>query len=115
MAVDEERLEAAAKKFSRRAKGQGRLLRAHDSAKLGEVASGSAMQGLWLRNRKVESQVSSVDWSRLLARGAVREVRGGGRREYTISGLIWVKEKVVCHASVLALAMTDEAHREEEM
>ena len=49
----------------RGAEGQVRLLRARGSAELGEVASGSATQGLWLRNRKVGSQVSGVDRSRL--------------------------------------------------
>ena len=34
-----------------------RLLRARGSAELRKVASGSAMQGLWLRYRKVGSQV----------------------------------------------------------
>ena len=46
------------KKFSRRerkAEGQVRLLRARGLAELREVASGSATQGLWLRNRKVGS------------------------------------------------------------
>ena len=46
------------KKFSRRerrAKGRVRLLKARGSAELREVASGSAMQGLWLRNGKVRS------------------------------------------------------------
>ena len=48
------------KKFSgeRRAKGRVRLLRARGTAELREVASGSAMQRLWLRNGKVGSQVA---------------------------------------------------------
>ena len=39
------------------------------------------------------------------------------RRECTDLGLDLgeKKEQVVCHASALALAMTDEAHREAEM
>ena len=39
------------------------------------------------------------------------------RREYTNLGLDLGEreEQVVCHASALALAMTDEAHQEEEM
>ena len=32
-----------------------RLLRARGSAELGQIASGSATQGLWLRNRKMGS------------------------------------------------------------
>ena len=38
-----------------RAKGRVGLLRASGSAELGEVASGSATQGLWLGDRKVGS------------------------------------------------------------
>ena len=44
------------KKFGegeRKAEGRVRLLRACGSAELTEVASGFAMQGLWLRNEKV--------------------------------------------------------------
>ena len=102
-----------------------RLLRARGSAELREVASGSATQGLWLRNEKVRSQVSGVDRSRLPGRRTVWEIRGGGRRgrkasdranEYTVFGLDLVeKEQVVCHASALALAMTNEARREAKM
>ena len=67
------------KKFSgreRRAKGRVRLHRARGSAELRKAASGSATQGLWLRNRKVGSQVSGIDRSRFPGRGTVR---GGGR------------------------------------
>ena len=70
------------KKFSRekgRAKGRVRLPRAYGSTELGKVASGSAMQSFWLRDRKVEPQVVGVDRSRLPGRGTVREVRRGGR------------------------------------
>ena len=38
-----------------------RLLKARGSADLGKVASTSATQGLWLRNRKVGSQVVGED------------------------------------------------------
>ena len=44
------------KKFSggeERAERRVRLLRERSSAELREVASGSAMQGLWLRNKKI--------------------------------------------------------------
>ena len=39
------------------------------------------------------------------------------RREYTVFGLDLGEreEQVVCHASALALAMTDKVHREVEM
>ena len=70
-------------KFSgreRRAEGRVRLLRARGSAELREVASGSATQGLWLRNGKVGSQVSGVDRSRFPLRKTVREIRRGGRQ-----------------------------------
>ena len=70
-------------KFSvseRRAKGRVRLHRARGSAELREVASGSATQGLWLRNGKVGSQVSGINRSRFPGRRTVGEVRRGGRR-----------------------------------
>ena len=124
-------------KFSgseRRAKGRVRLLRARGSAELRKVASGSAAQSLWLRNRKMRSQVSGIDRSRLPGRRTVRKVRRGGRRgrcasdrakESTDLGLRECtdlgldlgerEEQVVCHASALALVMTDEARREAVM
>ena len=43
------------------AEEQMRLLKARRSAKLGNVASGSATQGFWLRERKVGSQVVGED------------------------------------------------------
>ena len=49
------------------------------SADLGNVASGSATQDLWLRDRKVGSQVSGIDRSRFPGRGTVGEVRRRGR------------------------------------
>ena len=70
------------KKFSgreRRAKRRVRLHRARGSSELREVASGSATQCLWLRNRKVRSQVSGIDQSRFPERRTVRKVRRGGR------------------------------------
>ena len=70
-------------KFSdneRRAEGRVRLHRTRGSAELREVASGSATQGLWKRNGKVESQVSGVDRSRFPGRRTVGEVRRGRRR-----------------------------------
>ena len=76
-------MEAAARNFSgreRRARGRVRLHRARGSAELKEVASGSATQGLWLRNGKVRSQVSGIDRSRFPGRRTVGEVRRGGRR-----------------------------------
>ena len=118
------------KKFSeteRRAKGRVRLHGARGSAELREVASGSATQGLWLRNEKVGSQVSGTDRNRFPGRRAVGEVRRGGRRGRKASdrakkrvhrfrvNLGEREEQIVCHASVLALAMTDEARREAEM
>ena len=97
-------------KFSgreRSAKGRVRLLRARGSVELREVASGSATQGLWLRNGKVRSQVSGIDRSRSPGRRAVEEVDEEGepaierRRECTDLGFDLGKkeEQVVCHAS----------------
>ena len=57
-----------------------RLFRARGSVELGKVASGSATQGLWLRDRKVESQVIGEDRGRFPGRRTVGEVRREGRR-----------------------------------
>ena len=104
-----------------------RLFRARSSAELGKVASGSATQGLWLRDRKVGSQVIGEDRSRFPGRGAVgkleeekdeeKEPATERRREYTdlrvdLGDRV---EEVACHASALALALTNEARREAEM
>ena len=97
------------------------LLKPRVSAELGEVASGSVTQGLWLRDRKVRSEVIGKDRSRLPGRGTVGEEEEEPvterRREYTYLGLDLGEreERVVCHASALALAMTDEARREAVM
>ena len=79
--MDEERLEAAARNSAGegRAKGRVKLHRARGSAELSEVASGSAAQGLWLRNGKVRPQVSGINRSRFPARRTVRKVRRGRR------------------------------------
>ena len=65
------------------------------------------------------SQVSGIDRSRFPGRTVGEIGRGGrrGRREYTDLGLDLGEreEQVVCYASALALAMTDEAHQEAEM
>ena len=112
----------------RRAEKCVRLLRANGLAELREVASGSATQSLWLRNGKVRSQVSGIDRSRFPGRRTVGEIRRGGRwgrktsdrarrREYTVFELDLGEreEQVVCHASTVALAMTDESRWEAEM
>ena len=57
-----------------------RLLRTRGSAELGKVASGSATQSLWLRDRKVRFQAIGEDRSRFPGRGKVREVRREERR-----------------------------------
>ena len=74
----------------------------------------------------MESQVVGEDRSRLSGRGTVGEVNGGEdddkepaterREEYTNLGLDLGEreEQVACHASALALTMTDEAYREVE-
>ena len=53
VAVDEDRLEAAARNSAGEkgcAEGQVRLLRARGSAELRKVVSGSATQGLWQKS-----------------------------------------------------------------
>ena len=105
-----------------------RLLCARGTAKLRKVISGSATQDLWLRNGKVRSQANSMDQSRFPERRTVRKVRRRGRRgrrasdraeksKYTVFefDLGEKEEQVVCRASALALAMTDEARREAKM
>ena len=70
------------KKFSggeSRAKGRVRFLGARGSAELRKVASASATQDLWLRYRKVGSQVTGVDQSRFPERRTVRDIRRGPR------------------------------------
>ena len=54
-----------------------RLLGAPDLSSVGEEASGSATQGLWLENRKVGFQVVGVDRCRLPGRtvGKIRRER----------------------------------------
>ena len=109
----------------RRAEGRVGLLRARGSAELREVASGSATQGLWLKNGKVRSQVSGIDRSDSLGEeqlGKLGEEEDDPalerRRECTDLGLDLGEreEQVVCHASaLLALAITDGARREAEM
>ena len=82
MAVDKERLKAAARiqRGEGKAKGRVRLLRVRGSVELREVASSSATPGLWLGDSKVGSQVSGKDRIRPSGRGRVGEVRRGGRR-----------------------------------
>ena len=99
-----------------------RLFRAHASEELGKITSGSAMQGLWLGDRKVGFQVIGDNRSRSLGKlgeeeGEEEEPATEQRREYTDLGLDLGKreEQVVSHASALALAMTDEAHQEADM
>ena len=63
----------------RRAEGLVRLLKARGIAELSKVASGSATQGLWLRNGKVASQVIGIDRNRFPGKRTVWEIRRGGR------------------------------------
>ena len=96
-------------KFSgreKRAKGRVRLFRTRGSAELRKIDS------LWLcyagpLAEKRKSEIASKRGEPAIER----------RRECTGSGLdLGEREKqVVCHASALALAMTDEARREAKM
>ena len=111
----------------RGAEREMRLQKACGSAELGQVASGSATQGLWLGNKKARSQVVGENRSRLPRRETVGEVRNGERlgsrttteltRKYTDlrSGLGEKDEHVAYHVSALDSAMTDKACREAEM
>ena len=78
--MDEERLKAATRNSVEEkgtAKGRVKPLWARGTSELSEVASGSAMQGLWVRNGKVRYWVSGEHRSRFPGR---RTVRRGGRR-----------------------------------
>ena len=57
-----------------------RLFRVFGSAELGEVASCSALECLWLGIRKVGSQVIGKGQCQLFGGETVGEVRRGGRR-----------------------------------
>ena len=122
MAVDEERLEAAA----RNSAGRRRSRRTSETPQ-GMWFGGAWKGSLWLENRKERCQVIGEDRSRFPERETVGEVRREQdeeeepvterRREYPDFGLDLGEreEQVVCHASALALAMTKEARREAEM
>ena len=56
-------------------------LKARGPSKLGQVASGSAVQGLWLENRKVGSSVVGVDRCLLPRRRAVGKDRRKMRKK----------------------------------
>ena len=80
---EREKIGGSRKKFSDgegRAEGRVRFRRKHGSAELGDVACGSATQGLWLRDRKVRSQVVGENRSRFPGKRTVGEVRRGRRR-----------------------------------
>ena len=112
-------------KRERRAKGQVRLLRAHGLAELRKVVSGSAMQGLWLRDRKVGSQVGGKDRSRLPGRGTFREVKRGGRWERGASNrakksvytfrVRFGRERRASRLSCLSFTLDRRGRREAEM
>ena len=122
---DQGKVGGSRKKFSgreRRAEGRVRLHRARGSAEFREIASGSATQGFWLRNKKEGSQLRGVDRRDSLGEeqlGKLGEEKDQPaierRKEYTDLGfdLGEREEQVVCHFS--ALATTDEARREVEM
>ena len=80
MAGDEERLEAVARNSAKKKESKRTSETPQGSAELREAASGSATQGLWLRNGKVRSQISGIGRSRLRGRGIAGEVRERGRR-----------------------------------
>ena len=102
-----------------------RLLRAHGSAELEKAASCSATQGLWLGDRKSgisanRQRLKPTPWERnswKVKRGGRRPGDRTKEREWTDLGLDLGEreEQAACHASALALAMTDEACRQSEM
>ena len=103
-----------------------RSLRARGSAELRKVASGSGTLGLWLENGKVGSQVVGKDRTKPLGEEQLgklekeeedeeEEPATERKKDYSDLGsdLGEREEQVACHASALALAMTDEAHRKQ--
>ena len=80
VAVEEKKLEAAARNSAgeKKSKKTSETPQGMWLAELREVAFGSTVHGLWLRNGKVRSQVSGIDQSRF-PRRTVGEVRRGGR------------------------------------
>ena len=101
-----------------------RLLRARGSAKLGMIFSGSATQGFLAEKRKSEISANRrrpkpIPWENSLGKLGEEEDEPAieRRREYTDLGLDLGEreEQVVCHTSVLALAMTDEARRDADI
>ena len=61
-------------------KGRMKLLRARDSGELGKIVSGSATQGLWLKDRKmIASQIIGEDRSRLPGRRKVEKFKRGAK------------------------------------
>ena len=69
-------------KFSGRNEGAERgirLFKARGPLELGQVASGSATQGVGLKNENVGSQVVGEDRSRRSGKRTVGKVGGGGR------------------------------------
>ena len=114
-------IRGSCKKFSgkeRRAEREMRLLRAHDSVKPGQVAYGSATQGLWLSTEEWDLRWSALTEAKYLGEeqlgklGEWEEEPATERmREYIDLGsdLGEKDAHVACHASVLTLAMTEEA------
>ena len=62
-------------------KREMRLFETRSPTELRLVASSSATQSLWLRDRKVRSQIVGKNRRRHPEIGAVGEVMGGGRRK----------------------------------
>ena len=90
--MDKERFVAAVRNSAGKEKEQKRNETSHQSSdrlfirawehgpsELGQVASGSATQSLWMGNRKVGSQVVVVDQCQLLGRGTDEKIGRGGR------------------------------------
>ena len=83
-----------------------RLLRARGLSELGQVASGSATQSLWLGNRKMRSQVVVKDRSKLSGSGRIGEGREGGRRASNRThrfGIRFRRDKLACSLPYLSL------------
>ena len=101
-----------------------RLLKASGSAKLGKASFWLCHAGLQLGDKKWDLRYLAKTDAYFLREKQLgklgveeEEPETKRRRGFTVVGLDLSerKEQVACHASALALAMTDEACRETEM
>ena len=82
---------------------------------LGQVVSGSAAQGFWLGDRKLPKIEADLLRKEQLGNLGEGEEEPATERSKACTDLEEKDEQVACHASAMALAMTDEACLETKM